>query len=89
MSVRSRPRASQRKSVFDSTTRSEVGQSFVTARREDVDPAMALGLEERQTSNEGTTDLFKTRIRLMNTLTTTQGWIQENCSCMLIIHHGK
>ena len=79
MSVRSWPSVHRSESVVHQTTRSEAGQSYVESTREDVNPVVPeLRIHGEQTVNEKINRLFKTRIELMNTLTTTQGWKQEN-----------
>ncbi len=79
MSVRSWPRVHPSESVVHQTTRSEAGQGYVESTREDVNPVVPeLRIHGEGTVNEKINSLFKTRIELMNTLTTTQEWIQEN-----------
>ena len=78
MSVQSWPRINQRQSDVGQTTRSEVDQNYVETTMEDGDVVVpVLETHREETVNERINNLFKTRIGLMNTLTATQGWIQE------------
>lgn len=78
MSVQSWPGVHQRQSVVGQITRSEVGQSYVETTMEDGNVvAPVLGIHGEEAVSERINSLFKTRIGLMNTLTATQGWIQE------------